>query len=327
MHVVTAFDMGCFDRPPGWPLPVWQGCSLSCQALIVSLDCELAALQVAPNDPARQAPSASADVLTWLVAARRTIVARPRPKGEYRDDSKFVGDEDYCRLSRSEVTRFYREQNPAGLPIDIDGARVQIECFGWRNASFRIDVHFDQKPSFTPLNTSFTRAHRLFMRRSGAVIKSDPVYRATHLQPGVDESSLPSTSRGFFPGLSAFQAQLDAVDRALRAAGCVTLPSSSPPAQPAAHPLRAWIARVLSRPPPPAQASPAVAVHAGLSDLQRYQADIVETERTYRVTLDADRAGLSMTFGPSTFLVFEIEKDSGRVSPLALQRYTPPALQ
>lgn len=340
MHTHPDRDLGCFDRPPDWPLAVWQACSLSCQALIVSLDGELSSLQVPADDPARRLPTASADMPAWLVAARRAIAARPKPKGQYRDDSRFTGDEDYSHLSRAEVTRFYREQNPEGLPIDIDGARVQIECFGWRDASFRVDVHFDKKPSFTPLNTSFTRAHRLHMRRSGVVIKSDPIYRSTNLQPGVDEAALPPTSRGFFPGHAAFQAQLDGIDRALRTVGRVPLLSSQSSLQsssqassqasfatPGAGSLRAWIARVLSRPSTPVPVAPAVAVHGGLSDLQRYQADIVETDSTYRVTLDADRAGLSTTFGPSTFLIFEIEKDGGRVSPLSVKPYTPPALQ
>lgn len=327
MEHLQPLDVGCFELPSGWSQETWQGCSLSRQALVISLLHELAAVAADPNEQPTLQPPKPGDVQAWMLAAHKTIRSFPKDPGRYSDSSKFSGDEDYPRLAREEVVRYYRKQNPDGLPIDIDEVRVQIECFCFRNASFRIDVQAAQKPGFVPLHTSYTMAHRLCMRRSGQIILSEPIYRSQNLANGESEETLPPTSRGFFPGMKSFEKPLQQIDAALRTVGKVGLPASLAPPKASTPGLLGTLLRRFRPPPSTTPSGPHLTVAAGLADLARYQANIRETTRSFRITVESGRAGLSEVFGPSRFLHFDVDKESQHVSPLTVEIYAPPALQ
>lgn len=327
MAHLQPLDVGCFELPSGWSQETWRGCSLSRQALVISLLHELAAVGADPNEQATLQPPKPGDVQAWMLAAHKIIRSFPKDPGRYSDSSKFSGDEDYPRLAREEVVRYYRKQNPDGLPIDIDEVRVQIECFGFRNASFRIDVQAAQKPGYIPLHTSYTMAHRLCMRRSGQIILSEPIYRSQNLANGESEETLLPTSRGFFPGMKSFEKPLQRIDAALRTVEKVAQPASLTPPTVNTPGLFGMLLRRFRAPPPPPPPAPHVTVGAGLADLARYQADIRETPSAFRITMESERSGLSEVFGPSRFLHFDVDKESQDVSPLTVEIYTPPALQ
>jgi hypothetical protein len=188
-----SLEVGCFGPQPGWSEQAWGACTLSQQALIVSLLQELGRRQPGGQPPG---PAPAPD---WLAAARALLRTLPEARGFTVDDSPFTGAEDYAALSRAEVVRFYAETNPGGRPIAIARAPVQLEAFEWGGGSFRIDVRAPE-PAILPPDTCYVMAHRLWMRRSGEVVRSEPVWRASKLGEGAREEALPATSRGFYPG-------------------------------------------------------------------------------------------------------------------------------
>ena len=70
-----------------------------------------------------------------------------------------------------------------------------------------------------------------------------------------------------------------------------------------------------------------LSVEDGLDDLRRYQASIVEKADSYLIVVDSERGKVPTAFRPLNMIRFEIEKATLQVSPLTLERYTPPALQ
>ncbi len=246
------------------------------------------------------------------------------------DDSSFSGTEDYGQLARAEVVRYYQAKNPQGLPVDIDQARVQLQVNGSGDTSFWIDVHFDQRPTFLPWNTNYTYAHRLGMRRSGAVSYSEPGSQSTNVAPGTKVEDLPATRRGFFPGFKTFQQQLDQIDAALRKAGSIVLPvpARNPPAdaEKSTGLFRSFLNRLSGTPPPnPEPDQPVVSVSDGLRALERFQAGIVETATAYQIHFNSDRAELPVRLAPWFGFRFEIDRATSALSPVRAERHDMPS--
>ena len=214
---------------------------------------------------------------------------------------------EYPAVARRALADFYADQSPN--EIDLQNLTVQVEEFSWQNASYRLDLFFSQKPSFLPFNSDFVMAHRMWMRRSGEIIKSEPVYRSPNIAEGVSAAALPAERRGFFPGNRAFRHELEFIDGALKKAGSVPGIKGG----------------MISAP------GFTLDLKRGLKFLGECGGAIVEKEENYQVTIEwnADISGaycINADFGPHTLLEFDIDKSSGAVSPVRTRTYVPPAL-
>jgi hypothetical protein len=234
------------------------------------------------------------------------IFANGSVPADSHDDSEPIPESELSALARRALGAYYRDQSPGA--IDLENLTVQIEKFAWQNASYRLDLFFNQKPSFLPFNSDFVMAHRMWMRRSGEIVKSEPVYRSSNLADGVAASTLSAERRGFFPGNRAFRRELEFIDGALKKAGSVTGRKGGRMSEPGFT----------------------LDLKHGLKLLQECGGAIVEKEESYHVTIewnaDIPRADcVNAHFGPHTLLEFDIDKSTGTVSPVRTRTYVPPA--
>ena len=225
----------------------------------------------------------------------------------FHDDSEPVPASEYPAVARRALAVFYADQSPN--EIDLENLTVQVEEFSWQNASYRLDLFFGQKPSFLPFNSDFVMAHRMWMRRSGEIIKSEPVYRSPNLEEGISAMSLPEERRGFFPGNRAFRKELDFIDGVLKKAGSVPGGKGG----------------MISAP------DFTLDLKHGLKFLGECGGAIVEKEKSYQVTIGWNDVVcgpycINADFGPHTLLEFDIDKSSGAVSTVRTRTYVPPAL-
>lgn len=225
----------------------------------------------------------------------------------FHDDSEPVPDTEYPAIARRALAAYYAGRSPVG--IDLENLTVQIEKFSWQNASYRIDLFFNQKPSFLPYNSDFVMAHRMWMRRSGEIIKSEPVYRSPNFDAGASSHPLPGERRGFFPGNRAFRAELDFIDGALIRTGSIRGENSGMASS----------------------TNFSLDVGRGLKFLEECSGAIVEKKDGFVVTIERDKivsgsALIRLNFGPCTLLEFDIDKSSGAVSPVRSRTSVPPAL-
>ncbi len=235
------------------------------------------------------------------------MTTRDKKPSGFFDDSAPVPAPEIPDIARRALAEYYQDQSPNA--IDLENLVAQVEEFAWENASYRIDLFFSQAPSFLPFNSDFVMAHRMWMRRSGEIIRSEPVYRAPNLNEGVTAADLPPERRGFFPGNRAFVRELHFIDHALKNARRVAQ------AQDAAGKMNKLM----------------IDVSGGMMFLEEVLASIVEKRDLFTITIEwkSERAGTEnagIEFGPFTIVEFSVMKSDGAVSPFVTRRYTPPAL-
>lgn len=170
---------------------------------------------------------------------------------------------------------YYQKQYFHQPKIDRENLCVQVENFEWNGAIYRIDLFFlHQSPSFIPYHQNFWMTHRIWMTKNGKAVKQEPVYTSNAVHPEL-KSKGKENIIGMFPGNYFFKKEFDFIDETLRKSPVFTFKSG-----------------------PHDHFTHHVEFKAGIKDLERFEAEIIQLSNGYRIICDGEKLvpknGLSM---------------------------------